>query len=364
MRDYEVLLQIKPRNVSNWIDYSSQFDGATLDKKFDIASSINMKLNDPNKLLTNSIYCGCNIRLKAGLGGLPDDWLFWGYVSQDGINNTEDGVSVKGLDFIGDLVGDTVNLTEPDKPYYDFYGNMVHSKNYDGRECFEAIQDLLSGTNFTIAGSGTYPTCHIRPEDKIYCKNENKKSIIDKILKLCKDEDLSTYRLPLYYHYYQINTDTANLFKFIKEKDIPSSIAIHNFTDENGIVSVKPTSQVEQYTRAVINDTVIDYNDTDAVAKYGVKTIKLDKKYDSQESNYQYAKDIVNKFKFIRYSYQVIVWNGLNIELGDIVNINSERYPEANGKHQVYSVNYQFDKDSVTTTMTLDNPFSKFLDYL
>ncbi len=168
---FDGTLEIKPKNVTNWIDYSSHIISGNLDKRYDTVGALGISIADPEKLLHTSVGVGFDVRLKLGFDGESDNWLFRGYVAPQGITFTDMGITIRCYDFLSQLVRERILLTEPDAGLEDINHNIVFSENYDGDECFNSVTNVvesLENSPLTVAGKGTWPQKVIEPEDGIY----------------------------------------------------------------------------------------------------------------------------------------------------------------------------------------------------
>ena len=359
-------LLIKPKSVSNWIDYSSNLVNGSISAQFDNSRGMTVNIIDPDKELASSFEIGYDVKLKLGFDDLPDNYIFNGFIGTNGLDDTESGYSLQCYDFVNQAVTENVYLTKPDEPYKNIYGNIVYRKGYDGWECYNVVQDLfdsLYGAPLTVGGKGTNPMKKIRTEDSFYGMG-TKKSFADKALALCTDTDLNTNPYPLAYHYFQTNSSSESTLNFIKEKDLDSATPEYYFDDRSFMLNSNLVRNIDQYTSARVKDTDIYYKPASARATYGEKCILLDKKYESYDNNYQMAVDLVERLRFPRTSFEILVFDGLDIELGNIVEIQSDIKPSIKGTYMVHGINYEFNDSSVTTKLSLNNKATNLKDVI
>ncbi len=323
-----------------------------------------MEIVDPDKSLSSSFEVGYDVKLKLGFDDVPDNYLLYGFISGNGIEETDNGYRLQCFDYLNQLVTENIYLTKPDEPVKNIYGNINYRKNYDGWECYNVISDLvnsLEGTPLTVGGAGTYPMKVISTANSFYGMG-TKKSFIDKALALCTDTDLVTNPYPLNYHYYQTNDSTGATFQFIKEKNSDTATPEYYFDDTSFMLTGNIIYNIDQYTSAKVSDTDIYYRNEGAISTYGEKCIILDKVHESYAKNHQMAVDVVEKLRFPNRSFEIQVYGGLDIELGNYVNISSDTKPNLSGTHQVNQVSYEVSSNTVTTTLTLSNRLTKLID--
>jgi hypothetical protein len=168
-------------------------------------------------------------------------------------------------------------------------------------------------------------------------------------------EDIRSYRLLVR------DDGTKSNITFVREQDIDSGTI--NFTLNDGIekISFKRRSIPNVFTTLVGKNNSVEYISNSLPTGVIAQAIKGDFKYPDearQEAIIQ-AKKEEN-----RLEVSISTNKGHYLDIGNLINIYTPQYPEANGKHRILSKNISVSRSGVKCSLMLNKESPSVTDYL
>jgi hypothetical protein len=309
-------------------------------------TQLSVKIEDPD--LDCAALMGKEITFYLNYGSIDNVPFFRGRIKQ--VQPTDKDISIIAYDILTFLGGkESIPISITDKNNYDGFtlSQFLHdyiSTKVNQRETLIGL-DMLNETDPQITLS------------KFRAKKTTALKVVQSNLKdkTSDLEDIRSYRLLVR------DDGTKSNITFVREQDIDSGTI--NFTLNDGIekISFKRRSIPNVFTTLVGKNNSVEYISNSLPTGVIAQAIKGDFKYPDearQEAIIQ-AKKEEN-----RLEVSISTNKGHYLDIGNLINIYTPQYPEANGKHRILSKNISVSRSGVKCSLMLNKESPSVTDYL